>query len=242
MIGAEHGWTRRRIEIARADRRTPRRGMGIARPPIRPARALGRPSARRIRMSRLRRSMRRRGVSIARGGGERASEVDHPRDRHLRYPETMRTSARVLLATCASVLLFACSGSSSAPAGPSCKSIPARCADLPQTACVQDYGCSPTYSCAGTASCEAALTSSGSRYPDMNCRESSPGCTWTGTTCTGTPLPCTDSMYQANSVACENVGCVLTIGCTGGTASFDCGQEKTEADCASQSGQVCAWQ
>jgi hypothetical protein len=70
--------------------------------------------------------------------------------------------------------------------------------------------------------------------------EGSPGCTWTGSDCTGTPLPCTDPMYQRNSVACNNVGCILTETCTGGEVTYDCGLQTTADECA-QYPKFCVW-
>jgi hypothetical protein len=97
-----------------------------------------------------------------------------------------------------------------------------------------------TYHCAGAASCEAALSSMGSQFPDLNCSQGSPGCTWTGGTCTGTPLPCSDPMYQQNSVACENVGCALSYVCKGGMVGYDCSGLRAQADCEAY-GMFCAW-
>jgi hypothetical protein len=47
-------------------------------------------------------------------------------------------------------------------------------------------------------------------------------------------------MYQQNSVACSNVGCTLTVTCTGGEASYDYSLQKTEQDCGMYS-PFCAW-
>jgi hypothetical protein len=153
----------------------------------------------------------------------------------------MKASAFMLFVVGSSLWISACSSSSPAPAGPSCKSVPVNCEDLPVTSCNPANSCELHYSCAGTASCEAALTSSGTPLASQNCQEGSPGCTWTGTTCMGTPLPCTDPMYQANTVACENVGCTLASSCGGGAASYDCAQATTQDACDAQP-YVCAWE
>jgi hypothetical protein len=44
-----------------------------------------------------------------------------------------------------------------------------------------------------------------------------------------------------NSVGCANVGCTLTVTCTGGEANYDCSLETTQADCGRYS-PFCAWQ
>jgi hypothetical protein len=128
--------------------------------------------------------------------------------------------------------------------GPSCKYVQTPCSALSATqlgiGLCDEIGCHRNFSCTGTASCEAALTSTQSRYPDLNCEQSSPGCSWTGTTCTGVPLPCSDSMYQQNSVACENVGCTLSVTCGGAYVSYDCTLQLTEARCGDYA-PFCVW-
>jgi hypothetical protein len=47
-------------------------------------------------------------------------------------------------------------------------------------------------------------------------------------------------MYQADSVACENVGCTLSYVCKGGQVGYDCGLQTTQSDCQ-QYAAFCEW-
>lgn len=143
------------------------------------------------------------------------------------------------IAHCAAISLVACSSSSSSP---SCQRIPTPCSALvgeQLLALCDEVGCHESFSCTGTASCAAAETSSASPYPDLNCSQA-PGCTWNGTTCTGTATPCTNAIYQQDSVDCENVGCTLDSTCGGGSVDYDCSVQQTQTDCEEYS-PFCQW-
>jgi hypothetical protein len=146
---------------------------------------------------------------------------------------------RLLGSGLAVALVAACSGGSSPAA--SCKSVPTTCESLSYDVPTCLYAnCTRKFTCTGTASCAGAFVGD-SCFPELNCTNSHQGCTWTGTDCVGTPLPCTDPSYQQNSVGCANVGCTLTVTCTGGEASYDCSLQTTESECGMYS-PFCAWQ
>jgi hypothetical protein len=123
---------------------------------------------------------------------------------------------------------------------PSCKLIAMPCSALDDNPLCSDLpGCRQKFACQGTPSCAAALTSPNSQFPEQNCDDPATGCSWNGSACVGTPLPCSAAIYQQDTIDCEDVGCTLTQSCVGGNVAYDCSLQPTESRCSEYP--FCAW-